>query len=73
MGIYVLEPEVLAYVPAAGYFDFPHLVQALLDRDLRVGTYPFAGSWLDIGRRDDYEKALAHWESGEAAAGADPA
>lgn len=67
MGIYVLEPEVLQYVPTAGYFDFPHLVQELLDRDLPVGTYPFAGAWLDIGRRDDYEKALAHWESGNGA------
>jgi len=63
MGIYVLEPAVLEYIPAEGYFDFPHLVQELLDRGLQVGTYPFAGSWLDIGRRDDYEKAQDYWES----------
>jgi NDP-sugar pyrophosphorylase family protein len=61
MGIYVLEPEALAHIPREGYFDFPHLVQELLDRDLPVGTYPFDGAWLDIGRRDDYEKALEHW------------
>ena len=70
MGIYVLEPEALEHIPADGYFDFPHLVQALLDRDLPVGTYPFAGSWLDIGRRDDYEKAMEHWESTNISAGA---
>jgi NDP-mannose synthase len=62
MGIYVLEPEVLEYIPEDGYFDFPELVQVLLDKDLQVGTFPFSGFWLDIGRRDDYEQALAHME-----------
>ena len=66
MGIYVMEPEVLAHVPGDGYFDFPELVQALLDQGLQVGTFPFAGFWLDIGRRDDYELALARWETDQA-------
>jgi NDP-mannose synthase len=61
MGIYVMEPEVLAYIPPSGYFDFPQLVQALLGADLKVGTFPYSGFWLDIGRRDDYEEALARW------------
>ena len=36
----------------------------------RVGTFPFTGFWLDIGRRDDYEQALERWdtEHGQAAA-----
>jgi NDP-sugar pyrophosphorylase family protein len=66
MGIYVMEPEVLAYIPDAKYFDFPELVQTLLDEGMQVGTFPFAGFWLDIGRRDDYELALAHWEADDA-------
>jgi NDP-sugar pyrophosphorylase family protein len=61
MGVYVMEPEVLEHVPRSGYFDFPQLVQALLDDRLRVGTFPFSGFWLDIGRRDDYEEALERW------------
>lgn len=61
MGIYVMEPEVLGHIPAQGYFDFPELVQALLANGLQVGTFPFSGFWLDIGRRDDYEQALARW------------
>jgi NDP-sugar pyrophosphorylase family protein len=69
-GIYALEPEVLAYVPESGYFDFPQLVQRLLDEGSRVGTFPFSGFWLDIGRRDDYESALDYWqrENGDPAA-----
>jgi NDP-mannose synthase len=65
MGVYVMEPEALDRIPESGYFDFPHLVQALLDEGLPVGTYPFSGFWLDIGRRDDYERALSSWRERE--------
>jgi len=61
MGIYVLEPRALSYIPAGGYFDFPDLVQALLDADERVGAYRYEGMWFDIGRRDDYERAVTAW------------
>lgn len=70
MGIYVMEAEVLRYIPEKSYFDFPELVQALLDEGLQVGTFPFSGFWLDIGRRDDYELALAQWETGRERAAA---
>jgi NDP-mannose synthase len=61
MGIYVLEPEALAYIPPEGYFDFPDLVQALLRAREPVGALRFDGLWFDIGRRDDYEQAVARW------------
>lgn len=69
MGVYVMEPEVLNLIPESGYFDFPHLVQRLLDDGRAVGTYPFSGSWFDIGRRDDYESALEHWQQGDSQVG----
>ena len=65
MGIYVMEPSVLEHIPG-GYFDFPDLVRALLDDGLRVGTFPFPGFWLDIGRRDDYEQAIEKWAEKDA-------
>ncbi len=61
MGIYVLEPRALAYIPADGYFDFPDLVQALLSAEERVGAYQYEGMWFDIGRQDDYERAVTAW------------
>jgi len=61
MGIYVLEPEVFAYIPESGYFDFPDLVRTLLDNGEPVGAYRFDGLWFDIGRRDDYEAAVTAW------------
>jgi NDP-sugar pyrophosphorylase family protein len=61
MGVYALEPAVIDYIPADRPFDFPELVQALLDDGQRVATYPYGGLWLDIGRHDDYERANAIW------------
>jgi NDP-sugar pyrophosphorylase family protein len=71
MGVYVMEPEVLDFIPPSGYFDFPQLVQRLLDEGRRVGTFPHTGFWLDIGRRDDYEAALESWERHFARLGGD--
>jgi NDP-mannose synthase len=61
MGIYVMEPEVLDYIPKGRYFDFPDLIQALLADGRRVGAYMFDGLWFDIGRQEDYERATAAW------------
>jgi NDP-mannose synthase len=65
MGIYVLEPQALEYIPGDGYFDFPDLVQSLLSAGAPVGGFRYNGLWLDIGRHDDYEQAVALLESDE--------
>lgn len=61
MGIYVIQPEALDYLPPSGYCDFPEFVQTLLKSGQPVGAYPFDGLWFDIGRRDDYERAVSAW------------
>ena len=70
MGIYVLEPDAIGYIPESGYFDFPDLVRALLDADQPIGAYAYDGLWFDIGRREDYETAVAAWLDGNPAADA---
>jgi NDP-mannose synthase len=64
MGIYVMEPEVLEYIPLATKFDFPDLVQTLLRSGKRVGAYRYGGVWFDIGRADDYQEAVSTWMNG---------
>lgn len=71
MGIYVLEPEALEFVPDAGHFDFPQLVQSALDAAVPVGAFVYDGLWLDIGRHDDYEQAVTLWKTGELSSVAD--
>ncbi len=62
MGIYVFEPEVVKYIPKNQYLDFPDLVLMLLKDNKKVATYSFNGYWLDIGRHDDYERAIEEFE-----------
>lgn len=61
-GIYIFEPAVLDHIPAGQRMDLPDLVLKLLSVGQRVAAYPFAGKWLDIGRLDDYERAVAEFE-----------
>jgi NDP-mannose synthase len=62
MGVYVLEPHALDYVPEGEHFDFPDLVLKLLEADEQVGSYLYDGYWLDIVRHEDYEKAIEEFE-----------
>lgn len=57
MGVYVFSRELLKYVPDGRPFGFDELVLTLLDKNEPVMQYPYDGFWLDIGRKDDYERA----------------
>jgi NDP-sugar pyrophosphorylase family protein len=63
MGIYVLEPAVLGFIPRGQYLDLPDLVRELMAAGRPVVAYPFDGYWLDIGRHDDYEQAVEEFEA----------
>lgn len=63
MGIYVFEPSALPYIPENTYFDFPTLILKLLENGQKVTGYPFKGYWQDLGRPDDYEHAIADFET----------
>ena len=62
MGIYVFEPDVLAYIPREKYFDFPDLVRTLIAANEKVVGYSFNGYWEDLGRPDDYKRASQDFE-----------
>ena len=62
MGVYVLEPAALDYIPDESSFDIPDLVQSLLVAGKPVGAFTYDGLWFDIGRKDDYELAAEIWE-----------
>jgi NDP-sugar pyrophosphorylase family protein len=62
MGVYVFEPSVLPYIPANTYFDFPDLVKKLIAAGERVAGYAFEGYWQDLGRPDDYERAIEDFD-----------
>ncbi len=62
MGVYVMEPRALDFIEPGECLDLPDLVLRLLEADERVGSYLFEGFWLDIGRHEDYEKAIREFD-----------
>ncbi len=62
MGIYVFEPRVLGYIPRDAYLDFPDLVKRLIAAGEVVSGYSFDGYWQDLGRPDDYERAIEDFD-----------
>jgi NDP-mannose synthase len=63
MGIYVLEPAILRHVKKGLRLDFPDLIKTLIQNGENVVSYPFRGYWLDMGRPDDYERAVLEFEA----------
>ena len=62
MGVYALDPRVREYIPVGQPFDLPQLVWRLLEAGERVGAYAYDGYWLDIGRHEDYTRAIEEYE-----------
>jgi NDP-sugar pyrophosphorylase family protein len=61
MGIYIFEPAILNYIKPNQRLDLPELMVNLIQDKQKVNVFPFDGYWLDIGRPDDYEKAVAEF------------
>lgn len=57
MGIYVYEPQALAYLPE-GQCQFPDLVLKLLSGGEKVAAFASAAEWYDIGTFQEYERAM---------------
>jgi NDP-sugar pyrophosphorylase family protein len=57
MGVYVMNRQVLQFIPENKPFGFDDLMLTLLEKKQPVKIFPYSGYWLDIGRPDDYEKA----------------
>ncbi|HEX9375242.1 MAG TPA: sugar phosphate nucleotidyltransferase [Actinomycetota bacterium] len=54
-GIYVIEPEVLSFIPQGEEFDFAHdLFPLLLDKGLPMYGHVARGEWTDVGTLESY-------------------
>lgn len=63
MGIYMMNKNNLKYIPTNIFFGFDHLMNALIEKNMLPYIFEFDGYWLDIGRPDDYEKAISDNEN----------
>jgi dTDP-glucose pyrophosphorylase/CBS domain-containing protein len=64
-GIYLLIPEVCRLIPKGQRYDMPDLIRRLVVEKRRVVSFPVHEYWLDIGRVEDYRRALSDLKKGE--------
>lgn len=57
-GIYLIKKDILKYIPKGKHFDATDLMQQIIDLKLKLTYFPIVGYWIDIGRKEDYNKAL---------------
>jgi NDP-sugar pyrophosphorylase family protein len=62
MGIYCFSPAVLDYIEPGVHLDLPDLVLRLIENGERVCAWRSAAYWVDLGRREDYERAIVDFD-----------
>ena len=62
-GIYVIEPELLDFVPPNTFIDMPSILTIAQQNQKIVNVCPICEGWLDIGRISDYNLAQAQHDS----------
>jgi NDP-sugar pyrophosphorylase family protein len=62
MGIYMLNKEVLKFIPYDESYGFDTLMLDLIKVNKNASVKQFNGYWLDIGRPDDYMEAIDEFE-----------
>lgn len=64
-GIYVIEPDVVPLVPRNTFFGMPSLVERVLADGRSVAAFPILETFIDIGTREELDKALLWFATGE--------
>jgi len=61
MGLYIMNPEILQYIPRGVPYGFDNLMHKLLELEIPINTYHHEGEWMDIGRVEDFKQAQEDW------------
>jgi len=56
-GIYILNPDVVSFVPKDEYLDMPSLFETVMAAGHTASVYHVTDYWMDIGRPNDFEEA----------------
>jgi dTDP-glucose pyrophosphorylase len=56
-GIYMIKRDVLKYIPKDQKFDATELIELLIQKRRNVFSYTLYDYWIDIGNKNDLEKA----------------
>jgi NDP-sugar pyrophosphorylase family protein len=64
-GIYMVQPEVLRFVPRGSMIDMPDLLAKVLGEGLTVRVFTIRESWFDVGSPEDFEHVLHEYATSE--------
>lgn len=64
-GIYVLNPQVLKYVPKDEFFDLPSLFYNLKNEGKLTKGFEIKDYWIDMGKPSDYQAILEKMKSSD--------
>ena len=57
-GIYLIKKKMIdKYIPKDTFFNATDFMEKLIEQNHRVIRYPLHGYWIDIGNKQDYQKA----------------
>jgi dTDP-glucose pyrophosphorylase len=55
-GVYMLNPEVLQFIPKNKFFNLPDLFKILASKEKIIKSFEIVDYWIDIGRASDYDQ-----------------
>ncbi len=64
-GMYVLQPEVLRFIPPETRMGMPDLIADVLAEGLAVEVFPVLERWYDIGSPEEFEEVLLQFATGD--------
>ena len=58
-GMYILNPDVLKFIPKNEFFHITDLIEKLQIEGYKIGVYPVSEkSWIDVGQWGEYKKSF---------------
>lgn len=57
-GIYLFKKELANLIPKGKFYNATDLIEKMINLGMTVSYYPILGYWLDIGKHEDYKKAI---------------
>lgn len=57
-GIYLIKKELLNLIPEDAFFNATDFMEMLIYQKKKVIKFPITGYWIDIGKKEDYAKAV---------------
>jgi dTDP-glucose pyrophosphorylase len=61
-GIYVVDPELISFIPQDAPFDMTDLFALALGKGMTTAAFPIREYWMDIGRMDDFHRANGDYD-----------